>query len=128
MTNKTAKQAFYDKTVEHLFQQGFQSVESDGYCLYRGGGPNKSGMCAIGVHIPDSLYDPKMEGLSVARLVHEWPEMVPLIPSTELAHGLQIVHDNTESWCPKGLNEDGKSNLVDVAVNFDLTPHPLLTS
>ena len=130
MVNKEACQAFYDKTVEHLFQQGFQSVNSDGYCLYRGGGLDKSGMCAIGVHIPDSLYDTKMEGQSVARFVREWPEIAPLIPSINLAMALQHVHDNVVSWCRSaGLTEDyGKSDLADIAVNFDLTPHPLLTS
>ena len=129
MADQCAKQAFYDKTVEHLLQQGFQSADSEGFCRYRNGGPNEYGRCAIGIHIPDSLYDSRMEGNGIGALIREWPEIAPLIPSLALATSLQNVHDSAANWHPSaGLNEDGNHNLVDIAVNFGLTPHPLLTS
>lgn len=55
-------QEFFDKTVEHLAQQGKRSFAAGvigQMCAYRG---KDNTRCAIGYWIPDELYKPEMEG------------------------------------------------------------------
>lgn len=62
-------QELFDKTISHLLAQGGQSTietAEHGYtntilCRYRA--PNGR-RCAVGVHITDEFYTPKMEGMS----------------------------------------------------------------
>lgn len=51
---------------EHLFTQGRLSVGPGGQCLYRGPDGLK---CAVGAIIPDSAYEPVIEGCTVAGLM-----------------------------------------------------------
>lgn len=55
-------QKLFNKVVRHLRKQGEKSIDSNGYCVYRG--PRKL-RCAIGAVIPNRLYRPEMEHKSV---------------------------------------------------------------
>lgn len=86
------KQEFFDTVAAHLLSMDDVSWDySRGICAYRGAGGAK---CAIGVMIPDELYNPEMEGLGVTSLVADWSQLSKFIPSISLAAELQAVHDN----------------------------------
>lgn len=94
----TAQEVF-DKVKKHLLTQMERSITLD-RCAYRGIGGLK---CAVGCLIPDELYDPKFEGLSV------WEDMTSITirerdllnvlvtlglgEQLALLHDLQFVHD-----------------------------------
>lgn len=59
-------QDLFEAVVRHLAQQGRQAIGVNGWCAYRG---SNGAMCAIGCLIPDSLYDPRVEGLDVTGLI-----------------------------------------------------------
>lgn len=63
--NSMFYQKIFNKVVQHLHDQGEPSIEN-GVCKYRG--PNNT-KCAIGALIPDSSYDPKMEGRGITKHV-----------------------------------------------------------
>ena len=109
------RQAFFNKTAEHLFEQGVQSrlVMLEGTCAYKG--PNNTS-CAIGCHIPDEKYKIGMEGNGVRQLLHSFKKelrgVFTHIPLS-LMDDLQTVHDcegygtvlrgfNTNPWSSTG--------------------------
>ncbi len=53
------KQQIFDKVVTHLFKQKIPSIGSCGECSYRG---NNGLKCALGIFIPDEIYNNNMEG------------------------------------------------------------------
>jgi len=55
------RQAIFDKVAKHLLKTRAKAKSADGSCAYRG---VDGAMCAIGCLIPDSTYDPAIEGLS----------------------------------------------------------------
>jgi hypothetical protein len=63
--NSMIYQKIFNKVVQHLHDQKEPSIEN-GNCKYRG--PNNL-KCAIGALIPDSSYDPKMEGRGITKHV-----------------------------------------------------------
>lgn len=85
-------QEFYDKTISHLRKQGQRSLSPEGSsCRYRG---EKGLMCAIGCHIPDEIYTPRMEGYPVRALVSLFREVNKyLCPNVILMSDLQRLHD-----------------------------------
>lgn len=115
MTN----QEFFDKTVEHLVRQGQRAVGEDGHCRYR----TPEGLkCAAGVHIPDDVYRPAMEGTSIGSLIDHVEDfrdqLRPLFPSRELAQSLQVTHDKPSNWDNDGFR--GWTELAEVASNYEL--------
>ena len=58
-------------------------------CLYRHPKGNK---CAVGMYIPDELYDSNWEGLNV---IHIWGKVKNILPidDSEFWRNLQINHD-----------------------------------
>ena len=54
-------QEVYDKVKAHLLSQGHKSLNANGDCSYRG---ENGAMCAVGVLIPDDMYQSSMEGNS----------------------------------------------------------------
>ena len=56
-------QEIFDTISKHLLTQKKKALNSKNYCLYRTDNDLK---CAIGCLIPDDLYDPEIEGFSVA--------------------------------------------------------------
>jgi hypothetical protein len=85
-------QEFFTITVNHLRKQGVCHELKQGNC-YR----NKAGKsCAIGVHIPDSVYLPKMEGTDVLGLMQDYKGTIaPLFTgvSPSLLQEMQKLHD-----------------------------------
>lgn len=59
-------QQAFNTIVAHLREQGVQAMDDMGNrCMYRG---KEGRMCALGVLIPDSLYDEGMEGMGIVCL------------------------------------------------------------
>lgn len=117
-------QEFFDKTATHLFTQGKQATDGQ-TCLYR----TPDGLkCAIGCHIPDDKYDPKMEfgdhgpGSTPGFILQEVLGL-DLI-DIELANDLQNVHDDDASWFD---TRTMRSELAFVAATYRLDPSILTT-
>jgi len=88
------KQEIFDKVKEHLLKQDACS-ETDDDCAYRG----KDGLkCAIGILIPDSLYEKSMESSSIKGVLDCYPDVKDYIDpdgeNIELLTDLQVIHDN----------------------------------
>lgn len=91
----------FEKVVVHLCTQrrkaagagGCQYLTNDGLC------------CAIGVFIPPELYNPELEGHSVAS--REFQSIIDQIglkgAAIDLLTGLQLIHDgfSPSSWTKK---------------------------
>lgn len=71
-----AYQSAVQRIAEHLAKQRAQALNEEKECCYRGA---ERTMCAVGCLIPDSLYDPQMEGDSVSGILNEWPEILGAI-------------------------------------------------
>lgn len=84
-------QEFFDKTMEHLRKQGVPSARGAS-CLYRG---PEGTRCAIGFHIPDDMYNLRMEGVGVSNLLQNYPELRSLFESVTpgLLSEMQTLHD-----------------------------------
>lgn len=83
-------QDLFNIVAGHLHAQKRPSMADDD-CAYRGTGGTK---CAIGVLIPDEVYDLAMEGISADCLTQVG---FPTEDHKVLALGLQHVHDRA-SW------------------------------
>lgn len=115
-------QSAFDIVVKHARQQQCQAMESD-RCLYR----SSTGLkCFIGALIPDELYDPKMEGYTVAGILnHPITNIRQLFDANiddafleNFLTSLQKIHDSNyvehwEMWFDK------------FALEFNLTKLPL---
>jgi hypothetical protein len=95
-----SKQEVFDFVAKKLIEQGQKSASSkaDG-CAYRGDYGRK---CAIGWLIPDSNYDPDIEGNTWAKIVGTFPSVSAAVldqidPAVDINHGfftyLQNCHD-----------------------------------
>ena len=60
------EQEIFDTVLTHLREQGEAATTDDGSCRYRGADGTA---CAVGCLIPDELYDPLIEGLTVVQIV-----------------------------------------------------------
>jgi hypothetical protein len=86
----------FEKVRDHLLHQGKQSVVHDGECRYRG--PKRT-KCAVGCLIPDTNYDPKMEGHGVNSLLKCFPDCFGFEPTSSqvsLLRVLQFCHDHKD--------------------------------
>lgn len=90
------KQEIFDKVAIHLLTQKTQSIEF-GSCLYRGPGGLK---CAAGCLIPDSIYNPKMEGQPALTLFSNTPGLDEFVEQARFIDNLQLIHDHEypENW------------------------------
>jgi hypothetical protein len=86
------KQEIFDKTVIHLRTQGCKSAYND-YPMYK---DYYGRMCAVGVHIPPSKYNKKMEHTSVSDIIENF-DLQELTPHRNILEALQSVHDEYES-------------------------------
>lgn len=59
------EQEIFDTVLTHLREQGKAAATDDGDCKYRG---TRGTACAVGCLIPDELYNPLIEGLSVDQI------------------------------------------------------------
>ena len=92
------KQETFDLVVNGLREQGRKSLGPDGDCAYRSCDGLK---CAVGMIIPDELYDEGMEGIGVGMLAREFPSLMPTVsPNIDILEHLQSIHDFSpvEQW------------------------------
>jgi hypothetical protein len=93
------RQEILDKVVEHFTEQGCPSVNEDNddvSCLYRTENGHK---CAVGIFIPDELYNPDMEGLNSGTLIGKFPGVleaggVDTEQDQDFMRVLQTAHDS----------------------------------
>ncbi len=114
-------QEIFDKVAKHLFTQGCRSAEldedTDSACLYRG---PEGRMCAVGVLIPDELYNTDMEYMNAAYLIGNVGSPFPawMKANENLLHSLQISHDRSHNW----LNSEAmRERLRAVATQYALS-------
>lgn len=96
-------QEVFELASKHLINQGRASFNRDkGSCAYRENfEPSDSVRCAVGYFIPDELYTPDMEGMSVAALICNFKrhggdlaKLVSFLDRHEyLLRYLQLAHD-----------------------------------
>jgi hypothetical protein len=107
-------QRIFDIVARHLFTQGERAL-ADGVCAYRGGAGRK---CAVGVLIPDSLYNPKLEGRTLCKASVEFYGFPDYFNTNfGLLRSLQRVHDFEEFW---DSTETMKAALLEVAQSYKL--------
>lgn len=91
---------FVEDTVTMLQEQGCYSTNG-ATCMYKTPDDRK---CAIGLHIPDEIYDPDMEGMGVLTLFVKFPEVKAHLSSK---YGEFNDHNNN-------IYQDDKSFLLKV--------------
>lgn len=121
-------QEYFDETVRHLLKQKERS-QGHASCLYRSRTGREEGAqlaCAIGCHIPDSVYKSAMddhgEGMGVEDLLRLFPDLEVYLQPGQLKkkygqtlnQALQVVHDDYEP-------SEWKYQLEQVANEFGLT-------
>lgn len=113
-------QQIFDHIALALLKQGRSSVTSYGIGRYRlymnADDPIR---CAAGHEIPDSLYNPDMEGTMIYNVAEKYPEVLAAMDVTQdqvfgIVYALQSLHDSTlpENTWPERLKA--------LAVTFDL--------
>jgi hypothetical protein len=108
MTLRERRLAFLQDTIEYysVDPYGRRSISQNILCKYR---TIDGAQCAIGRHIPDDKYDPKIERKSVDKiknLSHYLPEHI-LELGLDFLVAVQKIHDNHNNWCLKGLSNYG---------------------
>jgi hypothetical protein len=106
-------QEVFDKVLEHARTQLERAINEEGQCCYF----EESGLkCFIGALIPDEVYEPEMEAVSIYGLVGEYQSMAELFNGVnlDLLVLLQQVHD----YQTPGLWEQ---DLRIIAEDFELT-------
>lgn len=115
-------QLLFDTVAQALILQGSAAVEpGTDQCVYRTQSGKK---CAIGHLIPESLYDPIMEGFRASALIESFGLRELFPPDLDLLMmRLQLVHDTT-------LKRQGlaawKSDMRTLALHFDLDPQQVM--
>jgi len=126
------KQEAFDTVAKHLFEQGRASKRGV-YCAYRGEGGTK---CAVGVLIPDELYDEEMDNTAYSNptgiftVVRKFPELkrifgrgkASIIP---MLGDLQYLHDSAE-W-GRTNTTSLRAALRRIAKDYRLSPAILET-
>lgn len=95
-------QELLDITVGHLRQQNKKALDKTLRCVFH----TKEGLkCAIGAHIPDDMYNPRMEFCNIYELVEDSPILETLLAfkTKENMHfmmKLQRIHDrySVDEW------------------------------
>ncbi len=116
--NKLIQQKILDFVAKKLGEQGVRSF-GQGHCLYRGPGGTK---CAVGHLIPDTLYDPGMERISISRILEgtRFSQLRHMKSYRIFIDTLQIAHDHCHT--PYEINV----KLRDIAKYYGLQdPAPI---
>lgn len=111
-------QEIFDVVANHLLKQQSKSLLSDGVgkCAYRGVNGLK---CAVGILIPDHLYDETMEYKNIQSVIVDYPAFRGYLNAGEdeidLLEQLQFIHDYAEvtAWNAR-LKEVAKDFALDV--------------
>jgi hypothetical protein len=125
---QTWAQPLFERVWNHLLTQQERASTNEQSCAYRGYEGRK---CGVGCLIPNELYRPEMEGLSVTHLLAEYPDLSLLIrggghpgvdyyAQTELLIQFQRIHDvyASRAW---------ESQLRLTAETYGLTCPPVPT-
>lgn len=121
MTQHTLQEVF-DVVATHLLTQNKKAQhEETGECMYR----TCDGLrCAVGVLIPDELYDPNMEWTGVVTVTERATKtpmqsrlVVAYEPYLELLTSLQTIHD-------RSLPSEWPGALSNLAKEYRLTFTP----
>jgi len=96
-------QEIFDTVAKHLFAQGERAGRKPSWpgaefaCRYRG--PNGT-RCAVGIFIPDDVFDQSMEGTGIIGLLVGHGDKLPdwMRRNSELLERLQSAHDIEENW------------------------------
>jgi len=108
-------QEVYNKVKTHLLTQNEKSkVHTSGMCRYRTGTELK---CAVGILIPDELYDPIFEGKRAYALPKFILDVIGVEndQDAEFLNILQSIHDISDvcKW---------EEKLEEFAINHELIP------
>ena len=113
-------QEVFDLVVEHLFTQGRPAYDGNRGCMYR----THDGLrCAVGVLIPDDLYDPAFEMSKADSVIQELfdSDLADWREHTNLLNDLQLAHDNCYREPSDAFNTtDLRERLLAVAERFSL--------
>ena len=106
-------QEIFDTVATHLLKQGRRAVNPDipHMCHYRGANGTA---CAVGVLIPDEVYDPMMEGRTVVKLVNDSTFEIPkwMAKNATLLAWLQNVHDTEVHWRDSATMKEALSKVA----------------
>lgn len=92
--HEQTEQAVFEKAVVHLLTQNQKSVHDVDTCMYRS--PDGL-MCAVGIFIPDDVYDQKLERMSVNAVLERFgiSEETGRVKTLILTQ-LQSLHDRND--------------------------------
>ena len=131
------EQEIFDTVLTHLREQGEAATSAGGSCRYRGANGTA---CAVGCLIPDELYDPLIEGLTVVQIVkaampaprqhqaqellpilariknHIGAEHLPLLNELQEAHDMDLYISGLDAW---------EEEMHRIACAFDLQYTPV---
>lgn len=120
-------QQIFDKVWQHfVVERGPWSVNRYGTCQYRGPRGQK---CAVGVLIPDDMYQPSMERIEVGDLVfyHQFQAVVDYLDTTnerraKLLQDLQKAHDEGPyEYTDASFTQAMQDRLMLIAHSYGLT-------
>lgn len=106
-----SSQEIFDLVVEHLFTQGRPAYDGNRGCMYR----TYDGLrCAVGVLIPDDLYDPAFEMSKADTIIQELfdADLADWREHKDLLNVLQLTHDNSLR------DPDGAFNTIELAIRL----------
>ena len=92
-------QEIFEAVVKHMVamghRAGYSNAEGKFECRYR---TNHGAKCVAGMFIPDELYNPYMEGLSIGHVLTDNPDLPKWMHAEkQLLNRLQLIHDR-ETW------------------------------
>lgn len=91
-------QSIFDTVWNHfIVNETLPGMDVSGACAYKAGEEPNCRKCAVGILIPDELYEPEMEGEPASTLVTSWDSLIPLfsqIPE-DFIDDLQHAHDDS---------------------------------
>jgi hypothetical protein len=110
------KQELFEFVIDKLIEQGVQSVDEYGDCMYRGVDGAK---CAVGHLIKDEFYNEEYENNSCC---HEQVEDALMLSGVDREYNnfltkLQDFHDAHGSWSKEGLRI---TRIIEFAKNYNL--------
>lgn len=117
---KQKHQEYFDEVWNHFVVEEAPNSTDGEYYRYRGPNGEK---CAIGLLIPDELYDPKMELTTIEELLNDNPTIQKLFDANSLTflQLLQGAHDSSNEATNRTFHEQIKNRLTMVAYANALT-------
>ena len=122
---KLTEQGMFNKVWEHFVTNRAplsMNVEED-LCMYRG---PKGTRCAVGVCIPDDLYNYGMEGQKIATVMDKFPEIEELFEDIGFVFltDLQHCHDHSSPLIAGDSARSIPDLLHAFAINYELSCPP----